>query len=109
IGVARMLGFRFKENFRLPYFSNDISEFWRRWHISLSSWLRDYIYISFGGNRKGRLIQYRNLMLTMLIGGLWHGASWNFVIWGGLHGFALIVHREWQRVTEKGAQGFKAL
>jgi len=93
IGIARMLGFRFRENFRLPYFSKDVTEFWRRWHISLSSWLRDYLYISFGGNRKGRLKQYRNLMLTMLIGGLWHGASWNFVIWGGLNGLYLSLEK----------------
>ncbi|WP_158561202.1 MBOAT family protein [Emticicia sp. C21] len=89
IGVARMLGFKFKENFSIPYFSKSVTEFWRRWHISLSSWLKDYIYISFGGNRKGTLITYRNLLLTMLIGGLWHGASWNFVIWGGLNGIYL--------------------
>jgi len=88
-----MLGFKFKENFTLPYFSKDITEFWRRWHISLSSWLRDYLYISFGGNRKGKFKQYRNLMLTMLLGGLWHGASWNFVIWGGLNGFYLSVEK----------------
>jgi len=89
IGVARMLGFQFKENFKLPYFSKDITEFWRRWHISLSTWLRDYLYISFGGNRFGKLLTFRNLMLTMLLGGLWHGASWNFIIWGGLHGLYL--------------------
>ncbi len=89
IGIARVLGFKFKENFTIPYFSKDITEFWRRWHMSLSSWLRDYLYISFGGNRKGKLFTYRNLMLTMLIGGFWHGASWNFVIWGGLNGLFL--------------------
>jgi len=93
IGIARMLGFRFKENFMLPYFSKTITEFWRRWHMSLSSWLRDYLYISFGGNRKGKLKTYRNLMLTMLIGGLWHGASWNFVIWGGLNGIYLSIEK----------------
>lgn len=89
IGIARMLGFRFKENFAIPYFSKDITEFWRRWHMSLSSWLRDYLYISFGGNRLGKWKTYRNLMLTMLLGGLWHGASWNFVIWGGINGLYL--------------------
>ena len=93
IGVARMLGFRFKENFALPYFSKSVTEFWRRWHMSLSSWLRDYLYISFGGSRKGKFRTYINLMLTMLIGGLWHGASWNFVIWGGLNGLYLSVEK----------------
>ena len=93
IGIARMLGFKFKENFALPYFSKSITEFWRRWHISLSSWLKDYLYISFGGNRRGELKTYRNLMLTMLIGGLWHGASWNFVIWGGLNGLILAIEK----------------
>lgn len=93
IGIARMLGFTFPENFRTPYFSKGFSEFWRRWHITLSSWLRDYLYISLGGNRKGKWKTYRNLMLTMLLGGLWHGASWNFVFWGALHGAYLIVER----------------
>lgn len=93
IGIARMLGFRFKENFRIPYFSKDITEFWRRWHISLSSWLRDYLYISFGGSRKGKWKTYRNLMYTMLLGGLWHGASWNFVIWGGINGLYLSIEK----------------
>jgi alginate O-acetyltransferase complex protein AlgI len=93
IGVARMLGFRFNENFNLPYFATSITQFWRRWHISLSSWLRDYLYIPFGGNRHGRLAMYKNLMLTMLLGGLWHGASWNFIIWGGLHGIYLSIEK----------------
>lgn len=93
IGVARMLGFRFKENFAIPYFSKSITEFWRRWHMSLSSWLRDYLYISFGGSRNGKFKTYRNLFLTMLIGGLWHGASWNFVIWGGLNGLFLSIEK----------------
>jgi alginate O-acetyltransferase complex protein AlgI len=93
IGVARMLGFKFKENFAIPYFSKSITEFWRRWHMSLSSWLRDYLYISFGGNRKGKFFTYRNLLLTMLIGGLWHGASWNFIIWGGLNGLYLALEK----------------
>ena len=93
IGTARMLGFKFKENFSIPYFSKSITEFWRRWHMSLSSWLRDYLYISFGGSRKGVFKTYRNLMLTMLIGGLWHGASWNFVIWGALNGFFLVIEK----------------
>ncbi len=89
IGSAKLMGFKFNRNFDLPYFSNSITVFWRKWHISLSSWLRDYLYISLGGNRKGIKITYRNLMLTMLLGGLWHGSSWNFVIWGAIHGLAL--------------------
>lgn len=96
IGTARMIGFHFSENFRLPYLSMSITEFWRRWHISLSSWLRDYLYIPLGGNRHGRVRTYVNLMLTMLLGGLWHGASWNFAIWGLLHGSALSLHRRWR-------------
>ncbi|MGB0931041.1 MAG: MBOAT family O-acyltransferase [Chitinophagales bacterium] len=93
IGLARMMGFHFPMNFRTPYFSKNFSEFWTRWHISLSSWLRDYLYISLGGNRGGTLFTYRNLMITMLLGGLWHGASWAFVLWGFLHGSYLIVQR----------------
>jgi D-alanyl-lipoteichoic acid acyltransferase DltB (MBOAT superfamily) len=86
IGIARILGFTFPINFNKPYFALTPSDFWRRWHISLSSWLRDYLYIPLGGSRFGNLLTYRNLMITMLLGGLWHGASWNFVIWGGMHG-----------------------
>jgi alginate O-acetyltransferase complex protein AlgI len=93
IGVAKTLGFDLVVNFNFPYISQSITEFWRRWHISLSSWLRDYLYISLGGNRFGKVRTYVNLMLTMLIGGLWHGASWNFVFWGGLHGAYLAVER----------------
>ncbi len=93
IGIALLLGFRFMDNFRLPYQSATITEFWRRWHISLSSWLRDYLYISMGGNRRGRALTYTFLMITMLLGGLWHGASWNFVLWGAIHGVALCVHK----------------
>jgi len=100
IATARLLGYELTLNFDFPYFSRNITEFWRRWHISLSTWLRDYLYISLGGNRGTKIYTWRNLMLTMLLGGLWHGASWNFVIWGGLHGLALIVHREWVRLTE---------
>lgn len=96
IGCARILGYRFHRNFDMPYLSRDIAEFWRRWHISLSSWLRDYLYIALGGNRKGHMRTYANLMLTMTLGGLWHGASWNFVAWGVLHGLALSVHRAWR-------------
>ena len=93
IGCARVLGFDFPENFRRPYLAWSITEFWRRWHMTLSSWLRDYLYVPLGGNRHGRLETYRNLMLTMLIGGLWHGANWTFVAWGGYHGLALCVER----------------
>jgi len=96
-GTARILGFELMENFHLPYLATNITEFWRRWHISLSTWLRDYLYIPLGGNRAGELRAYRNLMLTMLLGGLWHGAAWTFVIWGGLHGFALVLHKLWVR------------
>ena len=93
IGIAMLLGFRLSTNFRTPYKSASVTEFWRRWHISLSTWLRDYLYISLGGNRKGKVRTYVNLFLTMLLGGLWHGASWKFVIWGVLHGLALVVER----------------
>lgn len=93
IGLARIMGYEFPENFRTPYFSKSFSEFWTRWHISLSSWLRDYLYISLGGNRRGKVMTYRNLMLTMLLGGLWHGANWAFVFWGFLHGFFLVAQR----------------
>jgi D-alanyl-lipoteichoic acid acyltransferase DltB (MBOAT superfamily) len=112
IGVARVLGFDLRKNFDHPYTARNPSDFWRRWHISLSSWLRDYLYVSLGGNRHGRLLTYRNLMLTMLIGGLWHGAAWNFLVWGLLHGLALVSHRafgEWRRARDPGwrpAQGF---
>ena len=93
IGFALLLGFHFPVNFRQPYLAVSITDFWRRWHISLSSWLRDYLYIPLGGSRHGRLMTYRNLMLTMLLGGLWHGANWNFVIWGGYHGAILSLER----------------
>ena len=93
IGLARIMGYKFPENFRTPYFSKSFSEFWTRWHISLSSWLRDYVYIPLGGNRFGKLSTYKNNMLTMLIGGFWHGANWAFVFWGFLHGLYLILQR----------------
>lgn len=93
IGIALLLGFHFPLNFNAPYSSISITDFWRRWHISLSTWIRDYIYISLGGNRKGKVRQYVNLFITMLIGGLWHGASLNFVAWGGMHGLALAAHK----------------
>jgi len=93
IGVAMCLGFSLTDNFRFPYAAIGFSDFWRRWHISLSTWLRDYLYVPLGGNRKGRGRTYFNLMATMLLGGLWHGASWTFVVWGGLHGLYLTVER----------------
>ena len=99
IGIALLLGFRFPQNFDAPYQSATITEFWRRWHISLSTWLRDYLYISLGGNRKGRLRTYANLLLTMLLGGLWHGAAVRFVLWGALHGVALALHKIWLAVV----------
>ncbi len=95
IGLGRMLGFKYPENFRDPYLAMTIQDFWRRWHISLSSWLRDYLYISLGGNRYGNVRTYTNLLLTMAIGGLWHGASWSFLLWGCIHGCALAVARWW--------------
>ena len=93
IGVALLLGFRFPENFNSPYSAVSLQDFWRRWHMSLSRWLRDYLYIPLGGNRGSTLFTYRNLMLTMLLGGLWHGAAWNFVVWGGIHGAGLAIER----------------
>jgi alginate O-acetyltransferase complex protein AlgI len=92
-GVAYFFGVELMENFRTPCLSRSITEFWRRWHISLSQWLRDYLYIPLGGNRHGSLRTYRNLFLTMLLGGLWHGADWKFVVWGGLHGMLLAIER----------------
>jgi alginate O-acetyltransferase complex protein AlgI len=93
IGLALLMGFELPPNFNAPYQALSLTDFWRRWHISLSSWLRDYLYIPLGGNRLGKLRTYINLMLTMLLGGLWHGASWKFVAWGGLHGTGLALER----------------
>ncbi|MGB7555607.1 MAG: MBOAT family O-acyltransferase [Candidatus Korobacteraceae bacterium] len=92
-GCAQILGFHFMVNFRQPYFAQNLQDFWRRWHISLSTWLRDYLYIRIGGNRKGEARTYSNLLTTMLLGGLWHGANWTFVIWGGIHGAGLAFER----------------
>jgi alginate O-acetyltransferase complex protein AlgI len=103
IACARIMGYEFRPNFRMPYSATSITEFWHRWHISLSTWLRDYLYISLGGNRKGTRRTQVNLMLTMLLGGLWHGAAWTFVIWGGLHGLALIVHKAWRWLVKDKA------
>ncbi|MBP5282384.1 MAG: MBOAT family protein, partial [Lachnospiraceae bacterium] len=91
IGAARVMGFTLMENFDTPYFATSIQDFWRRWHISLSTWFRDYVYIPLGGSRCSKAKKYRNLMITFLCSGLWHGASWNYVIWGGIHGFYQIM------------------
>jgi len=101
LGSAKCFGFDIPLNFNLPYISKNITEFWRRWHISLSTWLREYLYIPLGGNRKGKTRQYLNLAIVMLLGGLWHGASWNFVVWGGLHGIGLAVHKIFMDFTGK--------
>jgi alginate O-acetyltransferase complex protein AlgI len=98
IGVALIIGFRLPVNFNSPYKAASITDFWKRWHISLSQWLRDYLYISLGGNRKGKIRTYFNLMVTMLLGGLWHGASLKFIIWGGLHGIGLVINRIWDSI-----------
>ncbi len=97
IGSAKLFGYELPKNFDSPYKSADLQEFWHRWHISLSTWLRDYLYIPLGGSKGSTFLTYRNLMLTMVLGGLWHGASWNFVIWGALHGGGLAITRAWQR------------
>jgi len=105
IGLGLMMGFRFMENFNQPYISQSITEFWRRWHISLSTWLRDYLYVPLGGNRKGTFNTYRNLFLTMLLGGLWHGANWTFLIWGAWHGMWLTIGaRLWRECRAQGDQ-----
>jgi alginate O-acetyltransferase complex protein AlgI len=98
IASAALLGYELCPNFARPYFARNLTEFWRRWHISLSTWLRDYLYVPLGGNRRGRVRTYVNLLATMLLGGLWHGAAWNFVIWGGLHGLALAALRIWSEL-----------
>jgi alginate O-acetyltransferase complex protein AlgI len=102
IGSALLFGYELPENFNAPYIARNLQEFWHRWHISLSSWLRDYLYIPLGGSRKGARRTYINLMITMVLGGLWHGASWNFVIWGALHGAGLAATRMWQRARGEG-------
>ena len=108
IGIALLLGFHFPINFNAPYRSVSITDFWRRWHISLSTWIRDYIYISLGGNRKGKLRQYVNLVITMLLGGLWHGASLNFVAWGGAHGIVLAAHKFFRQEVLHHGCGFQS-
>ena len=110
IGCAKCFGYDFNKNFNLPYISKSVTEFWRRWHISLSSWLKEYLYISLGGNRRGKIRQYINLMLTMLLGGLWHGANWTFVFWGGLNGLALCAEKSiFNRFNHENCRGINLL
>lgn len=99
-GSALVLGYKVPENFRLPFLASNLTDFWRRWHISLSTWLRDYLFIPLGGSRNGHWIVNRNIFLTMALGGLWHGAAWRFVIWGMLHGFGLLADKEWRRIVD---------
>jgi len=99
IGVAMMMGFYMPKNFASPYKATNPGDFWKRWHISLSTWLKDYLYIPLGGNRKGKFRTNVNLMITMLLGGLWHGASWNFVIWGGLNGLGIVIFKKWRKIN----------
>ncbi len=106
IGLALLLGFHFPDNFQSPFLSLNISDFWKRWHMSLSSWIRDYVYIPLGGNRKGRRRTYLNLILTMLLCGLWHGASMNFVAWGGMHGLAVAAHKWWRQSVMHRERGW---
>lgn len=106
IGLAALLGFTLPINFNSPYKSLNITDFWRRWHISLSTWLRDYLYISLGGNRKGKLRTYFNLFVTMLLGGLWHGAALKFIVWGSLHGVALAFHKIWSKYVQLSLGSF---
>ncbi|AGH51249.1 membrane bound O-acyl transferase, MBOAT family protein [Sphingomonas sp. MM-1] len=102
IGLAALLGYRFPYNFNQPYRARSLQDFWRRWHISLSSWLRDYLYISLGGSRGGLARACRNIMITMLLGGLWHGAKWTFLIWGGLHGIVQVLETLWRKLRPAG-------
>lgn len=101
IAVANTLGIKVNENFMLPYLSKNPTEFWKRWHISLSSWLQEYLYIPLGGNRKGKIRTYINLVITMLLGGLWHGANWTFVLWGFIHGLALVIHKMFMKFRSR--------
>jgi D-alanyl-lipoteichoic acid acyltransferase DltB (MBOAT superfamily) len=109
IGVALLLGFRLPINFNSPYKAVNVTEFWHRWHISLSSWLRDYLYIPLGGNKKGELRKNINILITMLLGGLWHGAHLRFIIWGGIHGIALVIHKQWIRLMKYLNPNYKQL
>jgi alginate O-acetyltransferase complex protein AlgI len=109
IGTAGLLGYELPVNFNMPYIARNIAEFWRRWHISLSSWLRDYIYLPLGSNHRGRLMEYRNMLITMILCGFWHGASWTFVVWGALHGAALVVHNIYSRFLRRIRRGGRSL
>jgi D-alanyl-lipoteichoic acid acyltransferase DltB (MBOAT superfamily) len=100
LGTAHLLGYRLTTNFMMPYSAANVSEFWRRWHISLSTWLRDYVFIPLGGSRGGRWMNYRNLMITMLLGGLWHGAAWGYILWGAAHGFMLVINKQFKDYCE---------
>ena len=100
VGVAKIIGFDLPRNFNLPYLAHNVTELWKRWHISLSSWLMEYLYFPLGGSRKGTFRNYLNLVLTMVIGGIWHGANWTYVFWGLLHGLALAVHKVWMKLTK---------
>ena len=108
IGVAKVLGFDLPRNFNLPYLAHNVTEFWKRWHITLSTWLHTYLYIPLGGNRKGTARTYINLLLTMLIGGIWHGANWTYVLWGLLHGAALAAHKMWMALTHSSEKKHSA-
>jgi alginate O-acetyltransferase complex protein AlgI len=108
-GSAQLLGFHFMVNFRQPYLATSLQDFWRRWHISLSTWLRDYLYIPLGGNRGGEGRTYRNLLLTMVLGGLWHGANWTYVVWGSIHGAGLSMERAWERWFAEPERTFSSL
>lgn len=99
IGISKTFGIDLPRNFNLPYLSHNVTEFWKRWHITLSSWLQEYVYISMGGNKKGKIRTYMNLLLTMVIGGIWHGANWTYVVWGLFHGMALVVHKLFMKIT----------
>lgn len=107
-GSANLFGIHLMENFKSPYLSSSLKEFWNRWHISLSSWFRDYVYISMGGNRVGKWKHYRNLMATFLFSGLWHGASWTFLVWGGLHGLGQIIENMFYAKRKRGCPRFVA-
>ena len=108
IGIGRMIGFKFPENFNYPYTANSVTDFWRRWHMTLSSWFRDYVYIPLGGNRVSTLKHIRNILVVWMLTGLWHGASWNFIIWGLLFGIVLVIEKLFlQKVLDKTPNIFK--
>ena len=100
LGAAHLLGYKLTNNFNMPYLAANVSEFWRRWHISLSTWLRDYLFIPLGGSRGSRWLNYRNLMITMALGGLWHGAAWGYILWGLAHGSMLVIHKQFKDYCE---------